>query len=380
MKIVDGTAIPPGERGFLFAKFIYEEQAQAEDRAPAGQDQGSPSTNRQGHDRHRPRAAALRAREQPAGARAAAAARRAARPTCSARKLQQELGGAGDQDVGKLLAAFFKTDDGNFARRYKLLLRGAGALAGAVPGAGGRHPDHQGLHQERLRAVGQPARSTAPSASRGWRQSPQAGELNLMDLVSFRELYGFLTDDKQAGDRRAQGGRRRARTSTRENAEAELFGTKDAGRRHAAAPSTAEATPGLDADAALSGLAGRLRREELAHRVYDPKQLEQGVVLNAAVILQGPRAARRDHRAPSRRRAKASGTAAQGDLLAEGLGHHRAVRHPGAHRAVHRRAHHLRGGAGHHQQRAGDGHARAGAGDRHACGRSGPSGASSSAC
>src|SRR6185295_17647736 len=26
MKIVDGTAIPRGKRGFLFAKFVYEEQ------------------------------------------------------------------------------------------------------------------------------------------------------------------------------------------------------------------------------------------------------------------------------------------------------------------------------------------------------------------
>jgi ABC-type lipoprotein release transport system permease subunit len=45
----------------------------------------------------------------------------------------------------------------------------------------------------------------------------------------------------------------------------------------------------VDPDAALAGLAGRLQREELARRVYDPEQLQQGVVLNAAVILHDPK-------------------------------------------------------------------------------------------
>ena len=120
----------------------------------------------------------------------------------------------------------------------------------------------------------------------GLEQSPQAGELNLMDMVSFRELYGFLTDDRKQGDRRPQGGGHAPRTSPGRTPRPSC----SAPRRWPtpAAPSTADATPGVDPDAALSGLAGRLRREELASRVYDPKQLEQGVVLNAAVILHDP--------------------------------------------------------------------------------------------
>jgi hypothetical protein len=71
-------------------------------------------------------------------------------------KLQKELASQ-EGDVSKLLAEFFRVDDGNIAP-LQVLLRRAGAVADLVPRARRRHPDHQGLHQERLRAVGEPAR------------------------------------------------------------------------------------------------------------------------------------------------------------------------------------------------------------------------------
>jgi ABC-type antimicrobial peptide transport system permease subunit len=116
----------------------------------------------------------------------------------------------------------------------------------------------------------------------------------MMDLVSFRELYGYLTDDKKA-EIAALKAQSTAKDVTRENAEAALFGSKDSGDSGSAGQSdsarnvTANATPGIDPDQALQGLAGRLQREEMASRVYDPKQLESGVVLNAAVILKDPK-------------------------------------------------------------------------------------------
>jgi hypothetical protein len=106
-----------------------------------------------------------------------------------------------------------------------------------------------------------------------------------MDLVSFRELYGFLTKDRKAEieSLRAAIG---AKEVNRENAEAELFGSRTV---------EADATPGLavpmrSADAPAGGetLGNRLRREDLSKRVYDPSELESGVVLNAAVILKDP--------------------------------------------------------------------------------------------
>jgi ABC-type lipoprotein release transport system permease subunit len=89
---------------------------------------------------------------------------------------------------------------------------------------------------------------------------------------------------------------------SRDNAEAELFGTKAEEPAAAAAPAAvvaapaqapprtivAEATPGIHPPTS-EGVGGKLAREDLVRRVYDPKQLESGSVLNAAVILDDPR-------------------------------------------------------------------------------------------
>ena len=50
----------------------------------------------------------------------------------------------------------------------------------------------------------------------GLEKSPLAGALNLMDLVSFRELYGFLSGEKLAEIRQLQKAARRPRGEPRE--------------------------------------------------------------------------------------------------------------------------------------------------------------------
>ena len=63
----------------------------------------------------------------------------------------------------------------------------------------------------------------------GLEKSTLAGALNLMDLVSFRELYGFMSGEKLAEVQALQKAAG-ARDVSRENAEAELFGSKRAPR------------------------------------------------------------------------------------------------------------------------------------------------------
>src|SRR6185295_7296218 len=92
-----------------------------------------------------------------------------------------------------------------------------------------------------------------------------------------------------------------AREVSRDNAEAELFGSKPA-EEPAAAPTApppkagtkartveATATPGLRVPAGDDTVASKFVREDLSKRLYDPSQLESGVVLNAAVILNDPK-------------------------------------------------------------------------------------------
>ncbi|HEY0882176.1 MAG TPA: FtsX-like permease family protein, partial [Archangium sp.] len=114
----------------------------------------------------------------------------------------------------------------------------------------------------------------------GLEKSPLAGATSLMDLMSFRELFGYLTSDKAEELAQLQKDTG-AKTVSRENAEAELFGD--------GAEVVAEATPGLiDPDAALAGTGRKLREEDLIKRVYTQQQLDDGVVLHAAVMLKDP--------------------------------------------------------------------------------------------
>ncbi len=282
MKVADGTAIPPGQRGFLFAKYIYEEQVKLKtarrlDKIKDGLDNrtvtiaSDPELQRfvrENHSQVREILLQLDGRKT----------------ELFRAKLRQELG-SGEADVGKLLSAFLQTTDENFARRYAFFYK---ELAPALELYRVRIGDTLTIKAFTKSGYVQSVNLKVYGTFdfRGLEKSPLAGALSVMDMVSFRELYGFLTDDKRqelAALKAASG----ATDVSRDNAEAELFGKKAD-----AVPGRvieADATPGLDADKALSGLAGRLRRDDLAARVFDPKQLTQGVVLNAAVILENPR-------------------------------------------------------------------------------------------
>jgi hypothetical protein len=128
----------------------------------------------------------------------------------------------------------------------------------------------------------------------GLEKSTLAGALNLMDLVSFRELYGFMSGEKLAEVQALQKAAG-AHEVSRENAESELFGSKqeDAGDKIAAkVPRKIEATttPGVSPVMRDLGesLGGKMQREEARSRVFPPAEVETGVVLNAAVILKDP--------------------------------------------------------------------------------------------
>ncbi len=114
----------------------------------------------------------------------------------------------------------------------------------------------------------------------GLEKSVLAGSTSLMDLMSFRDLYGYLTADKAEELKEIQK-QTNAKQVSRENAEAELFGE--------GAEVVAEATAGIiDPDTAITSTGRRLREEDLIKRVYTQTEVDDGVVLNAAVMLKDP--------------------------------------------------------------------------------------------
>ena len=278
MRIVDGQAIPRGERGFLFSKWVYEQQVKLKtalrlDRINDGISKRSKTIARSEELQRWIKQNVTEVKEimlQLDGQK-----------TASFRRLLQGELGSQQSDVAKLLSEFFRVDDANFAHRYRFFYD---KLAPQLELYRVRVGDmltiksftRSGYVQSvKLRVYG-------TFVFEGLEDSHIAGELNLMDMVSFRELYGSLTPERarEVQEIKTMAGMKEV---SREQAEAELFGKPDLG----------ETAPigraGDEAEAVLRSLAGRQQREDRASQPYDPAQLEQGDVLNAAVIVKDPR-------------------------------------------------------------------------------------------
>jgi len=286
LRIVDGQPIPAGKRGFLFSKIVYEDQLKLKTAHRLDKIKDA----RISADCASPRIPSCSVSFTRTAARCARSCfsstprrRRSSVPGCDGELGSQEA------DVGKLLAELFKTDDQNFDRRYAFFYGELAPSLEPVPGAGGRHAHHQGVHQERLCPVGQAARLRHL-------RLPGPGEVGAGRRPQ-RHGSGLVPGAVRVFDRRERKGDPGAQAASgahdvdRDKAEAELFGSqaKEAeGSPGEGRTIEASVTPGIRA-AAGESTGARLRREDLVDRVYDRKELERGVVLNAAVILDDPR-------------------------------------------------------------------------------------------
>jgi hypothetical protein len=116
---------------------------------------------------------------------------------------------------------------------------------------------------------------------RGVEKSGIAGNNSIMDLMTFRDLYGFLTREKQEENARLKAAMGAADVG-RDEAEAVLFG--------GAAPVEAARAAAIDDRALLAGVGEkRIAAEAAAGRVYSQEEIDHGVALNAAILLHDPR-------------------------------------------------------------------------------------------
>jgi ABC-type lipoprotein release transport system permease subunit len=278
MRIVDGAPVPAGRRGMLLSKFIYEDAfkmktARRLDLIKEARDLNhktiamDPQLERW-------------VKENQTQTREILFQLDPIKTKQATERLQRVLGSQ-ETELGKLLPTFFAMNDANFDTRYQQFYDELAPL----------------LDLYRLR-IGDDLAITAFTRTgyvqsvnvkiygtyhfEGLEKSAVAGSLNLMDLMSFRELYGYLTAEKKAELselQKASG----VQEVKREDAESALFGDEGS------ATLVADATPGLiEEDKQLDGPAQKLRREELANRVYTQQELEKGVVLSAAIILKDP--------------------------------------------------------------------------------------------
>lgn len=273
MHIIEGTMVPPGRRGFLLPKFVYEDQlklkqARRFDLIKDGLADGKKIATDEAFQRmvklNRTQTRDITLQLD-------------AESTAAMVKDLQGFLTSTEPSLGLLLAKFFETDDANFAARYDFF------YAKLVP--------RLQLYRLRigdiltLKAFTSSGAATAVNVKiygtfsfSGLEKSPIAGATALIDLMSFRDLYGYLTTDKKeelASLQQSQG----ARKVSRENAEAELFGgdTKDSVQDIQATTNRA--------DEAVSGSSRRSQVAERMNRAYSQDEINSGVVLNAAVWL-----------------------------------------------------------------------------------------------
>jgi ABC-type lipoprotein release transport system permease subunit len=290
MKIVEGKMVPPGKRGFLFAKQVYEEQIKL--KAARRLDQIKEGIEARGESIATNADLGRMVRENVSQVREILLQLDAAKTTDFRAKLQKLLGSQ-ETDVGKLLAAFFQTTDANLRDRHAFFYE---QLAPSLELYRVRIGDVLTIkaftRSGYVQSVNVPVYGTFQF--QGLEKSTLAGALNLMDLVSFRELYGFMSGEKLAEIQALQKAAG-AKDVSRENAEAELFGSKPADDGAAPPPGArkieATTTPGVGPVLRDLGesLGGKLQREEARSRVFPPDEVSRGVVLNAAVILEDPK-------------------------------------------------------------------------------------------
>jgi len=287
LQIVDGTAIPPGKRGFLFAKYGYEENMKLkiarrldkikEARTTMGKTIAKDPELQRFVKENTAQTHEILYQLDPLNADRAQT------------MLRKDLA-APTADLESLLKTLLATTDANFYDRYRMFYADVAPLLDLYKvRIGDTFTIKAFTRTGYVQSVNVKVYGTYQF--KGLETSSLAGSENLMDLISFRELYGFLTKEKSAEIaqmKKASG----AKDVSREHAEAELFGG-GSGKTV-----TLEATPGLiKVPARLSGEGKRLRDDEIAARVYSRPEIESGAVLNAAVILKDPRALKSTMRA-----------------------------------------------------------------------------------
>lgn len=274
MQIVDGQAVPPGRRGMLLAKYVYEDQfklkaarrldliheALTEKGKKIAKDPDLQDLVKQ--NRLQTREIVLQL--DPLSTKKAVAI------------LQAALGSK-ETSTAKLLSAFFDVNDANFAERYKTFYDQLAPMLELYRVKPGDFLTIKAYTKSGyVQAVNVKIYGTFHF--KGLEKSGLAGGVSLMDLFSFRDLFGYVTPEKIAETKALQKAAG-AKFVARDKAEDELFGGSS---------SVEKVQEKHINEAAELGNGAKVDRADLINRTYSEAEVEKGVALGAAVILKDP--------------------------------------------------------------------------------------------
>jgi ABC-type lipoprotein release transport system permease subunit len=270
MKIVEGTTVPPGQRGILVGKSILDNRLkfsvamfldQVRDDIIKGQTIAGTVVLQETLAKARrasPRIAYFLPPKELAPVRAA---------------LSKETGLPETTELVPLLDAFFQMDDANFQRRYQLFYDVIGTRVQLYPFKVGDTITLTSFTKSGyIKSLN--VKVYGIYAIEGLESSLVAGALSLVDLVTFRELYGQRTAalDAELAAMKASSG---IKDVNRDNAEAALFGDDSA-----AEVKTVTAT--ASTEIALA----KVERDELM--TFDAATVGDGLVISMGVMLKDP--------------------------------------------------------------------------------------------
>ena len=277
--VAEGQPIPPGQRGILLGKQYAEEwlklkNARRLDQIKDARDRFHRTLARDEELQRWAKEMLGRIREidlqlDPVEAEAVVQA------------LRPALGAPADEPLPRLLTRLFTVDDANFDARYRLFydvlaprlrlyqISVGDTITIKAPGKTGA------FNSVNVKVYGM-------VEYRGIEKSGIAGNNSIMDLQTFRDLYGYMTREKKEELEKLRAGLG-TREVGRDEAEAVLFGS-------AAPVEEATRAAPIDDRALLAGVGEkRALAEAAAWRVYGQEEIDHGVALNAAILLKDPR-------------------------------------------------------------------------------------------
>jgi ABC-type lipoprotein release transport system permease subunit len=274
-QIVEGTPVPHGHRGILLGKLYAEEylKLRTARRLDKIKDARDLLHGRIARDEELQRWV----KENQTSTRDILLQLDPIRARQATARLQRAMG-TEESDLQKLVVQLLTTDDKNFDERYRIFYSELAPLLQLYPVKVGdaitiQAPSKSGyMNSVNVKVYGF-------IQFKGLEKSAVAGIMSIMDILTFRDLYGYMTAEKAAEIRKLKQSAG-ARAVSRENAEAELFG---GGEVTGSARATA-----IDENRLLAASPGSRKKEDLFARVYSQEEIDGGVAKNAAVILKDP--------------------------------------------------------------------------------------------
>ncbi|HZY04703.1 MAG TPA: FtsX-like permease family protein [Anaeromyxobacteraceae bacterium] len=282
--IVEGTRVPPHQRGILLGKWYAEEYLKL--KSARRLDKIKDAREAQGRRIAKDEELQRWVKENQSQLREIQLQLDPIKAEAAAGKLQAALHSE-KTALPDLLHELFAITDRNFDERYRIFYQELAPM----------------LQLYTIR-VGDTITIKAPSKSgyfnsvnvkvygfvefKGLEKSALAGVMSLLDIMTWRDLYGYMTREKAEEIRQIKAAAG-VRSVDRQTAEAELFGGGAPLERasRAAAIDQASVLRDLAAPAAV----------DLSSRVYGQEEIDRGVALNAAILLENPRRLRAGLRA-----------------------------------------------------------------------------------